>query len=315
MATSGSSNFDLTRNEIIIDALIHCGANEQGEAPAAEDTAFAARELNRMVKAWQASGTHLWKTKEAVVFLTKGTAKYSLGNASSDDEASLSHVKTELSAAAASGASTITVDSITGVADADTVGVVQDDGTIHWTTVNGAPSGSTVTLTAVTTAAAAVDNHVYAYTTKLVRPLRMLTARRRDEADQDIPMLEWARSDYFGTPNKTTEAPPTAVYYDPQLGSGVLYLWPAPDTVNDRILLTVDIPIEDYADTSNTSDLPQEWLSALTWNLADQLVPSYGVPERLALRIERRAISSLALVAGWDRETGSVQFAAELSYG
>ena len=37
MATSGSVNFDLTTSEIIGDALVHCGAIEQGEAATAAD--------------------------------------------------------------------------------------------------------------------------------------------------------------------------------------------------------------------------------------------------------------------------------------
>jgi hypothetical protein len=44
---------------------------------------------------------------------------------------------------------------VTGVATTYNIGVQLDDGTFQWTTVNGAPSGSTVTLTAVLTDSAA----------------------------------------------------------------------------------------------------------------------------------------------------------------
>ena len=42
MATSGSVDFTLTRDEIINDALVQIGAIEAGETPSAADTAFAA---------------------------------------------------------------------------------------------------------------------------------------------------------------------------------------------------------------------------------------------------------------------------------
>lgn len=314
MATSGSTDYNDTRAELVTDALVLCGAVAAGDTPSAEDSTYAVRQLNRMVKAWQADGTHLWKTEEAVVFLTKGTTKYTLS--STGDHASISHVKTELAADAASGAGTITVDSITGISNADQIGVELDDGTLHWTTVNGAPSGTTVTLTASLAGAASTDNHVYAYTTRLARPLRMTSARRRDEAGNDIPMLEWSRVEYFDTPNKTAEAPSTAAYYDPQLTAGELHLWPAPNTVKDRILLTVDMPIEDFDAAGNNPDLPQEWLDCLVWNLADRLVPSYGTPLEQAVKIEATAGNLLAKLNGWDREVDGFYAAPDLQgYG
>jgi len=298
MATSGSADYNDTQSEIVTDALVLCGAIEAGDTPSAEDSAYAVRQLNRMVKAWQADGTHLWKVEEAVVFLTKGKTKYLLGS----DHASLENVKTELAADVLPGAGSITVDSITDIANADTVGVVLDDGTIHWTTVNGAPSGVTVTLTDVTTGAASTDAHVYIYTTRLVRPLRMTSARRRDDAGNDIPMLEWDRTTYFDTPNKTAQSPPTAVYYDPQLTNGELHVWPAPDTVNDRLLLAVDMPIEDFDAAGDTPDLPQEWLDCLVWSLARKLCPSYGTPREQRDEIAAEAADLFTTATGWDRD-------------
>jgi hypothetical protein len=58
---------------------------------------------------------------------------------------------------------TIDVDSITGITNGDNIGVELDDGTMHWTTVNGAPSGTVITLTAVLPSATAIDNRVYAH--------------------------------------------------------------------------------------------------------------------------------------------------------
>jgi hypothetical protein len=53
------------------------------------------------------------------------------------------------------------VDSITGVASGDIIGVALDTGLWHWTTVNGAPSGSTIVLTAGLPSAAGDNNIVH----------------------------------------------------------------------------------------------------------------------------------------------------------
>lgn len=67
---------------------------------------------------------------------------------------------TTTSASSAIGGSTVTVTTVTGITSGDIIGVVQDDGSTHWTTVNGAPAGSVVTLSAVLTSAVASGNRV-----------------------------------------------------------------------------------------------------------------------------------------------------------
>jgi hypothetical protein len=55
---------------------------------------------------------------------------------------------TTLTGNGSGGNTTITVNSITGIASGDNIGVKLNTGLYHFTTVNGAPSGNTVTLTA-----------------------------------------------------------------------------------------------------------------------------------------------------------------------
>lgn len=306
MATSGSSDYNRNRTQIVSRALRIIGATEAGETPSSEDSESAIEALNAMVKAWQADGLHLWKYEEATLFLTAGTAKYSLG--STGDHAAIGAIKTELAADVASGAGSITVDSITGISNADNIGIVLDDGTIQWTTVNGAPSGATVTLTANTTGAASEDNHVYIYTTKLARPLRVDSARRRGDNDQDTPMTMWSRQEYFDTPNKTSQGVPTAAYYDPQLTNGEIHIWQAPNTVNDRILMTVQMPIEDFDSATDNPDFPQEWLEPLAFGLADVLLDEYSVPAAKYDRIAVRAAAMKNRLLGWDSEDASIYF-------
>lgn len=321
MALSGSTDFTRDRNQIITRALRIIGAIEAGETPAAEEASDAAEALNAMVKAWQAEGAHLWKKAEGTLFLDKGQVQYSLGTVSGADDATLVSVKTELAADAASAATTISVDSITGFSSSDdvggtgvkTIGIELDDGTIHFTSVSGTPSGATITLTAALASAASTDNHVYGYTKKINRPLRMTHVRRRDEADNDIPILTFSRQEYFDTPNKTAESKTTQVYYDPQLSLGVMYLWPAPDSAKDRLLFTGLFPIEDFDAATNNPDLPQEWLNALTFGLAEDLGVEYATPDALYNRIARKAAMYKDAVMNWDVEPESIYLQPDMT--
>lgn len=312
MATSGSVDFNLTRNEIVTDALKLIEAIEAGETPSSEEMADGARALNRMVKAWQAKGYHLWSKDEAVLFLTVGQASYKLGPGSTDHAVRAEDLtSTTLSAAAATSATTLTVSSITGISSVDNIGVILDDGSFHWTTVNGAPSGSTVTLTAAMPSAAASGNKVYAYTSGLDRPLRVMDARRRDSSDQDVPIIVFSREEYFQTPNKTTQAKTTQVYYDPQLTDGQIYLWPTPDSVSDQIRFTHAASLQDFDAATNNPHFPQEWLDALTWNLAVRLSPEYSVPLEKRMWLKSEALEMLNDAMSWDSEATSVFFGVE----
>lgn len=59
-----------------------------------------------------------------------------------------------------SGATTVTLSAVAGITTGDIIGINQDDRTTHWTTVNGAPVGNVVTLTAALTANAASGSRV-----------------------------------------------------------------------------------------------------------------------------------------------------------
>lgn len=308
MATSGSTNFDLTRNEIINDALIHCGAIEEGETPSAAGSAFAARQLNRMVKAWEGSGLHLWKRKEVYLFLQASQGRYQVGNSGEHFAYVEDVVRTALASDMSSGAGSIEVDSATGIAASDAIGVVLDDGTIEWDTVSSI-SDTTITLSGTISGDdAAEDNTVFAYTTKIGRPPRVEACQRTDNSDVDTPIEVISHEEYQRLPNKTHTGLVNEVYYQPELTAGYVYAWPEPDTANDRLRLTCLIPIEDFDASSDTSDLPQEWLDALTWNLAKKLCPSYPVPPDVKADIKQEAKETLDLALRWDQEMAPVEF-------
>jgi hypothetical protein len=160
-------------------------------------------------------------------------------------------------------------------------------------------TSKTVTLLASTAS--------YALTPK---PMRIIEARRKvTSGGVETPLTMWARQQYSEQPNKTADSIPTAFYYDPQLTTGTLYLWPRPSAAT-AAAMTVELTylrrIEDFDGSADDPDLPQEWLMALTYGLAAELVLKYNVRPDIAGAIrERAAILKMALDS-FDTEPASL---------
>lgn len=155
------------------------------------------------------------------------------------------------------------------------------------------------------------DTAAYVLTPK---PMRVLSVRRRTTSGTntiDVPLGEISRQEYFDQPNKTSStSTPISWYYDPQSTTGTLYLWPAPSSTvvsTDTLQMTYLRRIEDVTNSNDDLDLPQEWLQAIAWNLANDLETEYPVTDtRLAVKIERKAAVLLGQLAGWDVEPSSI---------
>lgn len=282
MATSGSVNFTVNRDEIIKHALLKIGAIAADETPDSPDVTDAARVLNMMIKTWNANGLQLWVQQRATLFLETATHQYSLGP--TGDHGTHSFTRTTISADEAGGQTTISVTSESGMTVADYIGIVLDDGTVHWTTI---ASLATLTITAALPSAAASGNSVYFYTTKMHRPLRILYAFTRDQltnTDEPVEIIK-DRAKYFGIYDKTNDSNPTRIYYDPQLTNGVLYTNYEQTNVDETLELVYHRPIEDFDASTDNPDFPQEWYEPLVYGLALRLAPDYGknVTERQEL--------------------------------
>jgi hypothetical protein len=311
MTTSGSTAFNFNRDQIIMSAGRKIGAIEAGETFGAAAVQDFADQLNIMVKAWDATGLHIWTETEATLFLQPNQIAYTLGG-STTDHAAESYTATTLASAAASGATTIVVESATNFAAGYQVGVVLDDGTIGWSTESGAPSGTSITLATALSDSAGAGAAVYVYPTGILRPLRVVSGRRNFLASNiDTQMTQMARIDYRNLPNKTNTGTITQFFYDPRGGAstqGIMYVWPAPPDVTSCLKFTWWRPIQDFTTGANTPDLPNEWIDALIWNLALKMAPEYDCPPQRYTMVREHAAGSLDLVMGWDREPESYLF-------
>jgi hypothetical protein len=211
----------------------------------------------------------------------------------------------------------VTVESITGIGNGYYIGIQLDDGSFHWTTVNGAPSGSTVTLTTATTDSVSDGAVVIAYQTKLVRPLSILSGRRFNfDSSIETPIDIWDRIEYQDMPNKTASGTPNAVYYDRRGGansSGYLYVWQPNSSPEYCLKLTVARPIQIFSSSSNTPDIPQEWTNAVTWGLAEELAVEYDTPDTIYAKIQQKAARYLSEVNWFEEElAASVQIVPDM---
>jgi hypothetical protein len=321
MATSGSTNYTATRDDIINDSFALIGYVTDDIQN--EDNNFARRMLNDMIKMWQADGLHLWAKTEGFLFLDQYTAKHSLTGASGGAKFANADdvVITQLGAAEASGQTAITVDSSTGMSASDVVGIVLDDGSTHWSTISSVDDATTITIANATTGAAAVDNNVYTFTTYVAVPRRILDARLVEngldtsastDSLSEIPMRELSHQGYFELNNKTSDGVPTYWYYDRQLGQGDFYVWPRCSDTKRHVKVTYERFLEDFDSATDNPDLPVEWLSCIKHNLAVMIAPAFGRATKIQEDgVERRAIELKNRLDGWDRETSSVRFIVE----
>lgn len=312
MATSGSINFNLTRNEIVTHALNLLNIPGVGQVPSNEDLAFGYTALNLLVKAWQAEGYHLWALETGVLFLSPDTTEYSLSSDSSSARfAKLSDtVITQLSVASAASDTSIDLDTSSGMTIGDIIGIVLDDGTIHWTTIATIPTATSVTITAGVASAASVDNKVYTFTSRANRPLRIHHAVRvsGDVSDPNETMLtKYSQEEYFNMSNKRVESTPTAFYYDPQLEVGKLTLWPMPNDMSEYIKVLYERTLEDFDTATNTADFAQEWLRPLIYNLAVDMAPAYGIVDMRFDKLLSLALAYKQAAEQFDVEMGSLQ--------
>ena len=310
MTVSGSSDFTRTRDQIIKRALRLVGSIKAGETPDAQEVTDAAEALNAMVKRWQKKQLHVWAVAEATLFPQASQVKYSLSS-SSTDHATETFYETAVTTAATASSTTIAVNSTANMTVSDYIGFVLDSGGIHWSTLSSKTS-STATIASGLASAAAAGNAVFNYTTKIVRPLKIVDARRYNIASaQDTPISEtqgalMSRLDYMALPNKTQTGTINRVFYDPGRDTGYLHLWQPVSSVRDLVKFTWHRPIMDFDAAGDTPDLPQEWFDALAFNLADSIKLEYDVPAERAMMISQQAAQYLDDVSGDDREGESV---------
>lgn len=314
MATSGSTDFSVSRNDIIREALAEIGAYDPSDGIPGEELVRCNQRLNMMVKAWMTRGWNLHRRQEVTCFVKPSQTVYTFGT----DHITASYAETTLAATAASGATSITVSSATGIAADYYIGIKQDDDSVHWTTV-AKVSSTTITLDSALTddctdgSPQGTSNKVYCYQTKVASPRKVFTAYKRDTSGNDVEMFNIGRETYERLSDKDSTGGMTSYIHDPQLSASKIKVWPATTTDVDKLVMIVDRKVEDFDSASNTPDFPQEWYEALYLGLASNLSSAYGLPIQERAWIKSRADEAFAYANSFDVEEASVRFQMDYS--
>ena len=220
MATSGSSDFSLNRNEIITRAFAKLGIGVPGEALSNDELVTGDENLNLLVKNWQID-VDLWIKTRGTLTAVAAQESYTMG-----------------------------------------------------------PSGNFTT-----------------------RPLRILDMQF-SQTSGDIPMNEMSRQEYYELSLKSSAGTPTNFYYDPQLTTGILFVWPTLDSsTSGSFKFTYARSVEDFDTSTDDADFPQEWLLAMIYGLAVILSDEFG---GLTQNVASQAVILKAGLSMWDEEGGSV---------
>lgn len=129
---------------------------------------------------------------------------------------------------------------------------------------------------------------------------RVTSMRYRASDGRDLPMEYLTREEYFDLPNKASAGTPTQYYFDPQMASGTLYVWPVLATATTQTFeMTIQRRFMDIDARLNDIDIPQEYLETVAYALADRLSDVYAkdVP-----KITARSQQLIAQASAADRE-------------
>lgn len=85
MAVSGTTTFNMTRDDIIEASLRTLGVLDLGSTPDAATVKSASNILNMMLKDWETDGIKLWTTTQVLVPYVPGQVTYTIGPDPSND--------------------------------------------------------------------------------------------------------------------------------------------------------------------------------------------------------------------------------------
>lgn len=302
MTTSGSSNFIVTAKDIITEALEQLGVLGEGEEASDNQIRSSLRTLNMMTKTWQANGLNLFAVQELFLFLKQNQLSYRL-DSSTPDNVTTSFTETTVSTAAMATDTSITLAEAGTVANGDFIGILLSSGEVlHWSTVTDASMAPTVVIADALPEDVNAGATVYYYTTKASRPMKVLEAYTHRFGGVDVPCAVIGRVDYGELANKEAQGVTNQVYFETQVGTATLFVWPVTSTERDYLRFYVQKTLDDFDCIQNTPDYPQEWYLPLAFGLAVLLAPKYGIPQTSFNRIARIAADMYTAAEGFDEE-------------
>lgn len=290
MATSGSIDFTATAADVVKDSLILLGVVHPEEVVQTSTQNYAIGVLNKMIKAWQGQGIRLWGVGQGALLFDNDVVAYTFHNKSGTGgkvgagiiESGL--VQTTISADEATAQTVLSVTSSTGMTASDKVVLELDSGDRHETTIASVDSSTQITVDDALPSAAASGNYLYAYTLttdEIKHPESIYNVRLKQTDGNEVQVRVVGRQEYKELADKTTEGRPIMCYFDKQLDNPVLYVYNEPDSLKTSLRFDYMRTLEDIDATTNNLYFPDEWLEAITYNLAVRLASAFSKESKL----------------------------------
>jgi hypothetical protein len=281
--TVGQTTFKIA--SVIDTAVRRVGKSAEEQTP--EIIEIAKNNLHLVLNNLSNVGLNLWCLEEQFVSLHNGQAKYLLASGTVDvlntnyrrltkvagieSTTATEHI-TELDAASDIQMIYLDTDELTVTVSFSDDGVTYSNATTlttdepKWFAIDGIKSTSFVKFENTTALTVNVVEFVSAFT--------------------DVPMYRFNRDDYSSLPNKNVIGVPLQFLFERHVGP-IMTLWPVPNAVASENIVQLyrNRHIGDVGQLTETIDVPQRWLEAITWQLAANLafeVPGVA-PERITL--------------------------------
>ncbi len=239
MATSGSSTFDLTRNELIAAALRKVGVIAQGESAGAEQIREASEALNVVVK--NLEGFRLWKRGWLTINLIAAN------EVTGTDALIYTCIRRHTAA--------LTDKPITGA-----------NYKSYWK-----QTGSTGAVWAAAAVYSAIGEFFFDADVIGVEKVFI----RYSGSDTPLTMLSY--DSYLDISTKDDFGQPSHIGIE-QLARMKGYLWPQPNSTDYILNILQYTKLEDFDTAADNPDFLTRWLRYLVFGLAADLGPEYGVP-------------------------------------
>lgn len=273
MATSGSYDFNLTRNEIIELALLKVGALAAGNTPTNEQYDYCSKFLNAMINNWRADNIFIWDLDWITIPLTASDVV--LGTDGNDYECIRNHTSSSVNRP------------ITGAQWASYWKEVNTSVGVLWVTATAYESICNVDL----------DSNVVG-----ISDFKIRLTGGSTQAMTQLSLLDY--SSLANTSN--APGPPTQMLFFRQPTSKVFF-YPYPDSTEYTFEGYVYRYPEDFDTGADTPDLLREWLLPLVDNLAYLIAPIQGIFGDQLKDLRAMAYESKESARKLDHESGNIK--------
>jgi hypothetical protein len=296
---------------LIKNALIDAGIIRDDQAVDTNMQTFALYRLNLLLKSYQAIGLHLWRTVETTLMLEDGKKDYTLGTGG--DRHAQNLTTTTLGAAEAAAQTILTVASSANMTAGDVVGIELTAGTVDWTTIASVDDATTITVDVALTGAAASGNTVFSYTALAPQPLKIHEAYvvQKASTSNHTPVAIVSNNEYMNLANKDSESYPNQIQFRPELTTTELRVWPLSDNNTARLVMTVELPLEDMDSVANDLAMPAYWYEAIHCAMVYQMGKSYAAPREQVTMFQYDAEVAKAEAKAYGVENTHIQVVPE----